>query len=408
MNRNEKSLFALGALLLIIVGVMVYYIITNSAQTPTNQNPGTDSGGGTLPDTSRDVTTPWDGDGTGGVLPSTSETVKNRLAQLTKEPTIGSSISKNGERVMYFNRGTGHLFQIPFDGQGGEERLSSNTIKNIIKAAWSWNKDYALLATQNDFDVKNWWLQVVGTTTLSGAFPGPSTDFSFSPSENRVAVVKNTDLGPTLLVSDPRGTTGLKPILELPLPDIQPQWIEKNTIALQTKASFAAPSLIQLTTPSGTAPSFLQGSKNGLTTLWDTRGARYVVGESIANGKDVSLSLYNRTRPGEFTTLTFKTLPEKCVFSASSTNSTIYCAIPRSLGGLSLPDSWWQGRTQFSDELWAINLTTGETSLVLGEGTDFDMTNLILSPKEDFIFFINKKDSTLWSYRLVPQEIISR
>jgi len=31
---------------------------------------------------------------------------------------------------------------------------------------------------------------------------------------------------------------------------------------------------------------------------------------------------------------------------------------------------------------------------------DFDMVKMFLSPEEDYLFFVNKKDSTLWAVRL--------
>ena len=92
------------------------------------------------------------------------------------------------------------------------------------------------------------------------------------------------------------------------------------------------------------------------------------------------------------------TLPEKCVFSKTDENK-IYCAVPISMPSAKYPDEWYQGLISFSDNLWQINVNTGIAKIIFYK-SDFDITNLFTDKNENYLFFTNKKDSTLWSLQI--------
>jgi len=97
------------------------------------------------------------------------------------------------------------------------------------------------------------------------------------------------------------------------------------------------------------------------------------------------------------------TLPEKCVFSQSNSD-VVYCAGPTQMPRVPMPESWYQGIVSLNDNLWKIDLSTQnyEELLMDKEEVDqsFDMTKLEVSPDDEFILFINKKDLTLWSLEI--------
>ena len=99
-----------------------------------------------------------------------------------------------------------------------------------------------------------------------------------------------------------------------------------------------------------------------------------------------------------------KTLPEKCVWGGVA-KEILYCAVPATPNKGEYPDIWYQGIESFNDELWSINTTTGQTEIVadketFSENGGVDATKLQLSPKEDYLSFINKKDLTLWLIKI--------
>ena len=56
------------------------------------------------------------------------------------------------------------------------------------------------------------------------------------------------------------------------------------------------------------------------------------------------------------------------------------------------PDDWYRGAVGFSDRLIAVDVSTGETSLITEDmGGDVDGVNLVLSEDEKYIIYTNKK-----------------
>ena len=88
-----------------------------------------------------------------------------------------------------------------------------------------------------------------------------------------------------------------------------------------------------------------------------------------------------------------KTLPEKCVWG--TTSDVVYCAVPKFIDRAQYPDSWYQGEISFSDEIWKIDIVSGNTTMISdpvsisGEGVDSIKLNL--DESQNFLFFVNKK-----------------
>ena len=139
------------------------------------------------------------------------------------------------------------------------------------------------------------------------------------------------------------------------------------------------------------------GNINGLTTLTSPNGKLILYGDDGLN-----LNVYNITT-NTSTLLGVKTLPEKCVWG--NTNTTIYCAVPRDIPNNQYPDAWYQGEVSFSDQIWKIDVTTGNTMmlvdpLTISGGEDIDGVKIILDSGGNYLFFVNKKDSFLWEFSL--------
>ena len=86
-------------------------------------------------------------------------------------------------------------------------------------------------------------------------------------------------------------------------------------------------------------------------------------------------------------------------------SDTIYCAIPKSITRGTYPDLWYKGETSFSDEIWKINVESGITTKLINPitvigGEEIDAIKLALDADENYLFFVNKKDSYLWKLEL--------
>ena len=140
------------------------------------------------------------------------------------------------------------------------------------------------------------------------------------------------------------------------------------------------------------------GGINGLTTLTSPNG-RIV----LYSNNNLSLSVFNRDT-GNSNLLGVKTLPEKCVWGGSASD-IIYCAVPRFIEQAQYPDSWYQGEISFSDEIWKIGVESGNTAMIadpisVKNGEEIDGIKLNLDEGQNYLFFVNKKDSYLWELQL--------
>ncbi|MEK7630749.1 MAG: hypothetical protein AAB417_01850 [Patescibacteria group bacterium] len=407
MNNNTRNyIVALGFLLLVLVGIIFYFILRSDIGPFGGGGTGGGDGGG-LPDTGGtdggsggggDAIFPPKNEGGDQVTttpPLTADEI-GRLVQISKDPVVGATIRK--DELLYFKRGTGHIFASSFNGLKPEERLTNFSIPNIMDASWSPSRAYTLVTALNEITVRRFWIHLTGTSTIeSGLFDDKIVSPKFSPTEEKIAgIIKNGSLY-TVVITTPQGKTP-KTVFQTSLPNPELSWVSKTLLALQTRSTAFIPSILQTIPTTGGGASTILADVYGLDVLWDTGSNKFLTLEVKGDGKRPTLVLHDRRTPQQGKELSFKTFPEKCVWSGSAT-STVYCAIPWSLGAEPVPDGWWKGKVSFDDSLWKIDINTGDASSLL-EGGAFDMTQPMLSPKEDYFFFINKKDSMLWSLRL--------
>jgi hypothetical protein len=175
------------------------------------------------------------------------------------------------------------------------------------------------------------------------------------------------------------------------------QWPNAKIISLTTKSSSGIAGYMYALDPNNKNLSQILGPINGLTTVASPDG------KSVLYGNDnLSLSVYHLdTKVSE--TLGIKTLPEKCVWNSAS--SVIYCSTPKLINIGLYPDAWYQGEASFSDQVWKIDIKSGNATMIadmdaINGGEEIDGIKLALDAGENYLFFVNKKDSYLWEYGL--------
>jgi hypothetical protein len=140
----------------------------------------------------------------------------------------------------------------------------------------------------------------------------------------------------------------------------------------------------------------------GMAVKWSPQGDKFVYTKTNKKGKNLYLYVSLKDGSAE-ANLNISTFVDKCVWSQD--NRTIFCAIPKNIGGTEiLPDDFYKGVFQSNDDFWKINLETAEITLLVepwekGEEI-YDAIDLFLSPLEDYLFFVNKKDGLLYSIEL--------
>lgn len=336
----------------------------------------------------------------GGVSPDTQVTDLPdlrlpRLIQLTREAVVGPTIVRGEEEVKYFKRATGHLYQIDHEGRQPEERISNLTIAGAREAIWSPNKNNAVVTFLTEDIQKHFALSYQGTSSQGIFLPSDINDLAFSQQDERMAYFLPTPQGgATLFVASSDGS-GQKSVYTTPLSQLRLSWAGE-VLSFAARGSGLAPSFVQRVALNGSSRVILRDIE-GLDIQWNAQGTFATISRTSLRGKNLISQVVNEH--GEIIAqLPFATIASKCVWSRFE-EELLYCAVPRELPRATYPDAWWQGTVSFSDNLWSVNIATGEADQLFNE-RDFDMINLFLSEAEDRLFFLNKKDSTLWGLRL--------
>lgn len=339
-----------------------------------------------------------------------------RLRQISNFPVAGAMIFEDDEEnvvIRFMARETGHIYETTANSVS-QRRISNTTIPKIQNAFWSEDGEELLIQYIDDASgrVDSFYAKLEeseniseeGQVSVAGNFL-PRGISSFDIQNNKDAKNKLFYLigefgGAIGTISNMDGS-GKTQIFNSKLSEWIIEWTNGNIVAFTTKStSSVAGYLYFLNSRTGGFEKII-GDIRGLQTRISPNAKQALLSRSSSSG--ISLSIFDVGKK-EIKTLSINTFAEKCVWSAQKTN-TVYCGVPRALNiSVEYPDEWLQGLISFSDDIWMIDTGEGISDLLIkpqdSANVDIDIIKPILSPNEDYLLFVNKKDSTLWSLRL--------
>lgn len=321
-------------------------------------------------------------------LPSS---INRNLIQLFSQSISGTAFM--GDKVRYIEKATGHIFDVNIDG-GERNRISNTTILKSFETLWSFDAKNVVIRYFEDnnsaLSVRN-FSGSTASSSLEGIFlPADAKTLAVSPSESRVFYLipsGGNNLGMTADFNDKKQ----EKVLTVPFGDFNATWPSKNIIAFNTRPSKDTEGSLYLLNLKTKGFEKILSGMNGLTSLVSPQADK-VLFSQIISGKIIS-KIFNIAK-NETNDFPIATLAEKCVWGVKN-KEMIYCAMPSSLPSASYPDDWYKGLISFDDAIWSVNLETGEVFL-LAEKTGLDIINPVLDSQENYMIFMNKKDSSLW------------
>lgn len=428
-NSSKKTLWiiiGIVALLLVAFGVY-YFIFRNTADTGTGSKPlfgglvssGVETGGGAK----------------GGVektpVPGSSDTGAGNeeeplFRQLSTIPIAGAiAVEHDGKAyVRYVARENGHVFEVD-PKTGASVELTNTTIPRIYEAFFADNGNSVVLRylTQDPISRKeiiktylaNLELPVQANSDVAVPNALGSLHGKFLPDDLSAVSISPNGKGLFYLLPIPDGVSGTtitlstmsaKEILRNSFSEWLPQLLDDGTVILTTKPSADVPGFSYLYNPSNQTLSRIIREKNALTTLSERHGSRILYSENIVG--NTTLGFYDKKGFGaegggtaHETSIPLATLPEKCVWSKNTIH--LYCGAFTSTPRAQIPDDWYQGALSFSDSFWLINTDTTEIKFLVDPNKaiqkEFDVFMPFLGNDENYFFFTNKKDGTLWEMR---------
>jgi len=309
--------------------------------------------------------------------------------------------------IRYIDKASGNIYQT-FADKIDERKFSATIIPEVYEAFLANNGESIIMRylksdrkTIETF-VGNLPKEFLGADTtggneISGSFlPENVKDISIAPDNSKLFYLLNTGNTVVGITLDPLDNKKSQ-IFDSSFTEWTSSWPNKNIITLTSKPSANVPGYMYTLDINKKDFNKVLGGINGLTSLMSPNGQFVLYGNN-----NLSLNLYN-VDTKEVTTLGVESLPEKCVWN--KTNDAVYCAVPKFTETKEYPDSWYMGEISFSDEIWKINIADGRTTIVsdmvsINGAEDIDAIKLTIDEGENYLFFVNKKDSYLWELSL--------
>lgn len=312
--------------------------------------------------------------------------------------------------IRYIERGTGHIYETSTSTLE-KTRISNTTAPKIYEAHFVNKGDNLILRGligSSDIISTQYASLVVSSTTEGEEgenktlemkdLPIQIAQVAISPSKTQLFSIMDSGVRGLLSKIDGGAQVG---IFDTPYREWIASWPEERNIVLTTRASGFAPGFAYILNTSTKALTRVLGNIYGLTTLTSPDLSKILYSKSERG--TFTLNYFNRTDSSSVE-LSFKTLPEKCIWSKKE-KGVLFCAIPENIAFSTYPDVWYQGLINFSDSVWKIDTNTGEARVIMNiqneSGEVIDVINPYLSPNEDYLVFTNKIDLTLWGLQLV-------
>lgn len=429
---KKISVFIIIILALLLAGFAYWYFFfhgpgnpTVSVTSPNQQRNGfspLNSGGIGQGSASTTLTGSTGGNGGSG----TSQPAPVAIATLRKisgTPVggYGSITNATTTTVRWIDRGRGNVYELPMDSEA-VATLSNTILPRMYQSVW--NKNLTALVgsifTDNIDTPTTLYAQLKAqaTSTASSSDAIMKTPFALKGNnlpDGVIAYAASPKGDKLFLFINESGTgvgytsnfdgSNMTKLFDTPLTQVNVEWPETNTIAITTKGSASQAGFLYFVNVKTGVWKKILGPIAGLSARV-SHDARYVLASSASNDQNVDTAIY-AVSSTSLTNAVVRTMADKCAWGNFYTD-IVYCAVPSQPISGTYPDDWYQGTLSTIDKIWQINAKTGEIHLIssIVDQSDrvIDAFNLGLDPKDNYLFFQNKNDLSLWSYDLVASQ----
>jgi len=223
----------------------------------------------------------------------------------------------------------------------------------------------------------------------------------FSPDGSKIAYYLSDGLNiNSLYTSNPDGKNQKSLIGALKLRDINLLWPKNNIISMTSMPSGLITGNLWILNTANLGLTKLISGLFGLETLWSPDGDSFIYSYTDQNGQNPKLAIYKNSVssvPKDLNNIS--TLVDKCAWTKDSIN--IYCAIPQSWPGwVTLPDDYYKNAFSTFDDLWKINTETGEKNLVFQDIGD--ISNLDINSDNNSLILISRNSRFLYQLNINP------
>lgn len=383
------------------VGAYVFFVLRAPANTDTPSGSIFGDGSSTVGSGDGAGTATSEGDGALEGEEGEVATARERLLLIHKSATAGGVMFEKRDEGVFarsMERGLGHVYETNMETRE-EQKISNETRTGIHEALFGIDGSRVFIRyVDPSSDTIRTFSLFVGRA--GGEFlPEDIQYMTLSPADAKKAfyllATANGAVG-TIYDAD---TKKKRQVFSSPFSEWLAQWVNKTTILLASKPASGVAGVVYFLNADTERAEKILDNVAGLTALASPNAKKVLFGEG---GDGTIRSYIFDIQTGESAFLPFKTMPEKCAWEQNSL--ALLCFVPRQISAGNYPDVWYQGVVSFSDDLWRFDPATFNQELLTGFAgvTEGGMDGIAptLSPDGDYLLFQNKKDMSLWTYRL--------
>lgn len=390
-----KKVFIVSIILLavILASFLVYnFFFKKTPDGGTNNGPN-----GALPSSPADIS----GNNQGNKNPASSNAPQTRgsLRALSQEKVMAATIDDDGKTVKYYSKENGNVWKSGFEGDN-IQRVSSITINGLVKILWSPDKEKVVSFLADGDILKKYFFNY--KNNQSSPLNESIKSVAWSPDSKNIAYQytdPSTGLS-NISIADPDGSNW-RNVFKTRIDDLIVEWPSDQKISLRSRVSGVAQGLVYTINPQTGDFQKILSDYFGLSVKWSPKADKILASFTDGNGRNPKIVLFNENGT-QSKDLNLKGIADKCAWSKD--NLTIFCALPYSeFSSYDVwPDDYYKGTIVVNDAIYKINLETGEKTMLAGsiEQIGIDAQDMFLSPKEDYLFFTNRKNGLLYGLRL--------
>jgi len=412
---SKKAFIIFIVLLLVIMGAVGWYFFKQSEATPNTVGETTEESSDLFPfgkkptetTTGSLVTEPVNEVSTSTIdLGSEFADVLPRLRQISMAPTAGAVAWNIGSTTIfrYIDRATGHIYETTSESLD-VKKISNTTIPKIYEALWTNDGSKLLIRyiKDNSTVIRTFYAKIATTTkpeqAIEGIFLADGIK-EISISGNKIFYMSENTSGSNGVLANIDGSNK-NSVFSSSFSDWRSSLSSQTTAVLFSKPSNLSLGSAYYLNTTNSSYFKIPLDLNGTVAKGNSDNSRILVSAIQNNGL---VTMVFDVKKSTLENLGVQTIADKCVWSLKDKN-IVFCAVPQFLPNGSYPDDWYKGKISFNDNLWRIDVVSGETENIfdpeLETGISMDMVKLSLNKEETVLLFTNKKDMTVWSYRLV-------
>ncbi|MFA6315492.1 MAG: hypothetical protein WC648_03960 [Candidatus Paceibacterota bacterium] len=424
--KNRSNIISIALLLIVIMaGLAYWYFVFNKSDNadPVTIDTGDDTANGFMPLNGDPSITPDFGTGnddiratpeTNSATPTSATIPTLRLLSNTPVGGYGALTTATTTIIRWVDRGRGNIFEVN-TLKNDVVTLSNTVLPRVYDSIWNTNLTAFIGTLISSDSSKTTTLyaelqkQTIPTSTTPFSLKGKNISdsligYAVSPNGNQIFLMINENekgIGYTANFDGSRMTR----IFDTPMTEVNVEWPETNTIAITTKGISSQPGFLYFVNPKTGVWKKILGPVYGLSTR-TSHDAKYVIVSASGSNNDVLTGIYNVTKSAN-TDAVVRTLADKCSWG-NFYKKLVYCAVPSKPTSGVYPDAWYRGTLSLVDKIWQIDAETNEVNLIssIVDESDrvIDAFNLGTDNKDQFLFFVNKNDLSLWSLDLVASQ----